>query len=250
MIRAGLIGYPVQHSQSPQLFENFFQREGIQHAVYQTFPVKDLSKLRDLIRNYPDLIGLNVTIPHKTDILSYLDEVSDEALSVGAVNTVSINRQKNTLRLKGYNTDIKGFEGMLSKYLNKPPEGALILGSGGASKSVAFVLKNHNIPFKIISRRPGKGDLLYDKITQNHLSLYPLIINCTPAGMEPYTNEIPPIPVELFTANNTVFDLVYNPRETKLMQEAQMRGAKVYNGLTMLEMQGKASWEIWKKNLM
>mgnify|MGYP000358995960 CR=1 FL=1 len=250
MIRTGLIGYPVQHSHSPQLFEKIFQREGFQHAVYQTFPVKDLSKLHDLILDYPDLIGLNVTIPHKTDILSCLDEVSDEALSVGAVNTVSINRQKNTVYLKGYNTDIKGFEGMLSKYLKKTPQGALVLGSGGASKAVAFVLKNHNIPFQIISRNPAKGDLSYGKITQNHISLYPLIINCTPAGMAPNTNKIPPIPVELLNADNTIFDLVYNPRETKLMQEAQMRGAKVYNGLTMLEMQGLASWKIWKNNLM
>ncbi|MFW6020193.1 MAG: shikimate dehydrogenase family protein [Bacteroidales bacterium] len=250
MIRTGLIGYPVQHSYSPKLFEEFFQREGIQNALYQVFPLKDLNKLRDLITKYPDLIGLNVTIPHKTNVLSYLDEISEEALAVQAVNTISINKHKEKLYLKGFNTDISGFEHMLNKYLNKPPEGALVLGTGGASNAVTFVLKNHNIPFKIISRHRSKGNLTYDDISRDHIAHYPLIINCTPAGMHPRTKETPPFPFMLLNTENTIFDLIYNPAETKLMQMAKIRGAMAYNGLTMLKNQGLASWKIWKNNLI
>lgn len=246
MIKTGLIGYPLEHSQSPQLFEEIFQKQEIRDASYQLFPLENLVYLHDLIANHPDLIGLNVTIPHKVDILSYLDEIDNEALSVNAVNTIKIDIHGKKPCLKGYNTDINGFESMLETYAKTPVKGALVLGSGGASKAVTFVLKKHNIPFKVVSRNPSKGTLVYDEISNELLNYYPLIINCTPAGMYPQTGEAPPIPFELLNEQHFLFDLIYNPAETKLMREAKMRGAEVYNGLTMLKNQALASWKIWQ----
>ncbi|MCF8331971.1 MAG: shikimate dehydrogenase [Bacteroidales bacterium] len=248
MIIAGLIGYPLKHSHSPELFRRIFKADNRHQYEYQVFELKNINELRSLIHHHPSLIGLNVTIPHKEKITAQLDAIDEQAEVVGAVNTISIKRSEENLFLKGYNTDIYGFEHLLhSCWVNIT--GALILGSGGASKAVSYILKQHNIPYLIVSRSNNKGDLNYLQLNHEILQDYPVVINCTPAGTYPKTNEMPPIPPALFSKQNFLIDLIYNPNETKLLKEARARGAQGLNGELMLEKQAKQAWEIWNKDL-
>lgn len=236
----GLIGNPVEHSRSPQIFERFFSAEGYSHAQYHLFPLKSVQELTDLISSNPDLMGFNVTIPFKQDILSLLHFTSPEALSIGAINTVKIirNSESETYELHGYNTDYFGFEASL-KDLPQKPQKAIVIGTGGSSKAVTAVLKAHDIPFSYVSRSMG--------LTLSETSYAEtLIINCTPVGMHPKIDESPLVNLNYFDKTCTLIDLIYNPEQTLIMQQCQKNGIFAMNGKRMLQIQAEKAWEIFK----
>jgi len=202
-----------------------------------------MDELPDKLKIYTNLKGLNVTIPYKQDVIRYLDEVDKSASSIGAVNTVKIKDN----RLIGYNTDTIGFEVSLKELINHNPLNALVLGSGGASKAVSYVLNKMNIPYKLVSRHKTKGDLTYQDLDANTFSQYRLIINTTPLGMSPKINYAPDLPYELIDGTYYLYDLIYNPVETLFIKNGKKRGASTMNGLKMLYLQAEAAWKIWTK---
>ena len=243
MKRYGLIGHPLKHSQSRFYFNEKFEYEGLD-CLYQHFDIKSLDELHDIMAKYPDLCGFNVTIPYKESIISLLDEMDATAKEVGAVNVVTITNGK----LKGYNTDVYGFEQLLERAIKgRDTSRALILGTGGASKAVRYVLKQKDIPFSLVSRDSEKGDYTYDTLTDEVLKANPLIINTTPLGMFPQIDNFPDLHYQGLTRKHTLIDLIYNPRETAFMELGRTWGAKVYNGLQMFEEQAKKTWELWRE---
>jgi len=241
MKRYGLIGHPLKHSQSRLYFNEKFEYEGLD-CRYQHFDIKSLDELHDIMAKYPDLCGFNVTIPYKESILPLLDEIDPVAKEVGAVNVVAIANGK----LKGYNTDVYGFEQLLERAINgRDASHALILGTGGASKAVQYVLKQRGIPYSTVSRDAAKGDYTYDTLTDEVIKANPLIINTTPLGMFPQVDNFPDLHYQGLTKKHTLIDLIYNPRETAFMELGRTWGAKVYNGLQMFEEQAKRTWEIF-----
>lgn len=243
----GLIGYPLSHSFSKKYFSEKFEREGIVDAGYELFPLPRIEELPGLLRQHPNLIGLNVTIPYKQVVLPYLDEVSEGASAVGAVNTIL---RTTTGKLKGYNTDVIGFETSLCSWLEKNRGGwsdmhALVLGTGGAAKAVAFVLDKINIPMQAVSRSPGNGQLSYAQVSPEVLAQNHLIINTTPLGMSPNVKSKPDLPYTTLSEAHFLYDLVYNPGTTAFMEAGSTQGAKVKNGLDMLYGQAEAAWSIW-----
>lgn len=247
MIRAGLIGQPLGHSKSPELFQKIFEKHGLDNARYELFPLKQPEQIKAIVREHPQLLGLNVTIPHKISILKHLDDLSGEAREIGSVNTIEIIRTHDQFKLKGHNTDAEGFRIMLQEYCREKPKGAMILGSGGVSQSVKYVLQRKSIPCLIVSRKTTDRSVCYDSLKTSHFRDYPLIINCTPLGMWPDTQAAPPLPFHEISEDNIIFELIYNPAKTMLMQEATRRGANSYNGMLMLRSQAFAAWNIWKK---
>lgn len=255
----GLIGYPLGHSFSKKHFSEKFAREGILDARYDLFPLENISELPALLSQNPALCGLNVTIPYKESVLPFLDELDETARAVGAVNCVKVLENQ---KLIGYNTDVIGFEKSLLAVegWDKSSGSALILGTGGASKAVAYILKKLGIPFKFVSRNPRSEDEIgYESLPTKlsplntyHLPLtttpLSLLINTTPLGNFPKTEAMPPVPAEIFKSGLFVYDLIYNPAETLLLREAKSRGCLVKNGLEMLELQAEAAWEIWQKD--
>jgi shikimate dehydrogenase len=241
----GLIGYPLEHTFSPSYFAKKFEREGITDCDYKAFPLAALDELTSLLGKYPELEGLNVTKPYKQMVLNYLNSVEGKAYKIGAVNTIKIKFLDKGPHLKGFNTDIKAFEQSLEPFLSKEHQHALILGSGGASKAVLFVLEEFGITYKLISRNPGENRITYEELTKSHVRDCNLIINTTPIGTYPRTEEAPPIPYDAIEPAHFVYDLVYNPSETLLMQKAKAQGATVKNGQEMLELQAEESWRIW-----
>lgn len=241
MKRYGLIGHPLKHSQSRFYFNEKFEYEGLD-CLYQHFDIKSLDELHGIMAKYPDLCGFNVTIPYKESIIPLLDEIDPIAKEVGAVNVVTITDGK----LKGYNTDVYGFEQLLERAINgRDANHALILGTGGASKAVQYVLKQKGISYSTVSRDVAKGDYTYDKLTDEVLKANPLIINTTPVGMFPQVDNFPDLHYQGLTKKHTLIDLIYNPRETAFMELGRTWGAKVYNGLQMFEEQAKRTWEIF-----
>lgn len=242
----GLIGYPLSHSFSKQYFTEKFARAGISNSAYRLFPLESIDNLPLLLQSLPELVGFNVTIPYKEQVLEYLDEIDPAAAQIGAVNTVKVNNGK----LKGYNTDVYGFEQSLTDFLRKGKgfsyvKNALILGTGGASKAVAFILNKSKINYRYVSRRSGRGYLTYDSIDTADLTDYQLIINTTPLGMSPRTDSCPDLPYRGLTDEHYLYDLVYNPEETLFLQKGKERGARTKNGLEMLYLQAEKAWEIW-----
>lgn len=242
----GLIGYPLGHSFSQKYFSEKFAREGIADARYELFPIENVAALPALVAEHPDLKGLNVTIPHKETVIPLLHELDETARQVGAVNCIKFENQQ----LKGFNTDVTGFEQSLRTAGKGQWSGAgtaaLILGAGGASKAVAYVLKKQGIPFLFVSRNPaGEGRISYEAIRQLPLAYYRLIVNTTPLGMAPNTGTCPDLPFEQLGPQHLVYDLVYNPAETLLLQRAKEKGCIVKNGLEMLHLQAEAAWQIW-----
>jgi len=241
MKRYGLIGHPLKHSQSRLYFNEKFEYEGLD-CLYQHFDIKSLDELHDIMAKYPDLCGFNVTIPYKESIILLLDEIDPIAKEVGAVNVVTIANGK----LKGYNTDVYGFDQLLERAINgRDASHALILGTGGASKAVQYVLKQKGIPYSTVSRDAAKGDYTYDALTDEVLKANPLIINTTPLGMFPQVDNFPDLHYQGLTKKHTLIDLIYNPRETAFMELGRTWGAKVYNGMQMFEEQAKLTWEIF-----
>ena len=241
MKRYGLIGHPLKHSQSRFYFNEKFEYEGLD-CVYQHFDLKSLDELREVMEKYPDLCGFNVTIPYKEAIIPLLDEMDSVAKEVGAVNVVKITNGK----LKGYNTDVYGFEQLLNRAINgKETDHALVLGTGGASKAVQYVLNKKGIPYSLVSRDAEKGDYTYDTLTDEVLHQNHLIINTTPLGMAPQVDGFPDIHYQALTKKHILIDLIYNPKETAFMELGKTWGAKVYGGMQMFEEQAKQTWEIF-----
>ena len=231
----------MKHSQSRFLFNRKFEYEGLD-CVYQHFDLKSLDELHEVMEKYPDLCGFNVTIPYKEAIIPLLDEMDGVAKEVGAVNVVKINEGK----LKGYNTDVYGFEQLLNRAINgKEIDHALVLGTGGASKAVQYVLKQKDIPYSTVSRDAEKGDYTYDALTDEILKQNHLIINTTPLGMFPHIDNFPDLHYQALSKKHILIDLIYNPKETAFMELGKTWGAKVYGGTQMFEEQAKKTWEIF-----
>lgn len=247
MRKFGLIGYPLSHSFSKKYFTKKFEKEGITDAKYELYSLESIDQLPQLISDNPSLIGLNVTIPYKEQVIQYLDAIDPKAEEIGAVNTIKIQEGK----LTGYNSDFYGFKSSLMKFIGAQviPKKALILGTGGSSKAVKAVLEDLGIEFQFISRKPSTDQFSYDEIfsSPHHLSTSSLIINTTPLGMSPMLESLPYLPYDQLTENHFLFDLVYNPMKTAFMQKGINAKCWVKNGLEMLHGQAEKSWEIWNK---
>ncbi len=241
MIRYGLIGKPLSHSFSQRYFTEKFEREGLVDHRYDLFELDSIDELRALVGETSGLRGLNVTIPFKQTVLPLLDAVDRLAAAVGAVNTIRVEGGK----LIGFNTDVEGFRQTLMPLLQGRKPRALVLGSGGASRAVAFVLKELGIKFRVVSRSRERGDMTYDLVEPIVVDVCTLIINTTPLGMHPDTASLPPIPYEAIGPKHVLIDLVYNPERTAFLSEGQRRGAAIANGSQMLRAQAEASWRIW-----
>jgi len=240
----GLIGFPLEHSFSKRYFTEKFAREGIAGHAYELFPLRAIEELPGLVSSRPHLRGLNVTIPYKEAVLPYLDTLDKGAAAVRAVNTIRIRAG----RLKGFNTDVYGFEVSLRGWLKaaaEKPAAALVLGTGGASKAVRFVLDQLSIPYLTVSRDRQRGDLDYGALDAPLINAHQLIINTTPLGMAPHTDSRPELPYHLLTSVHLLYDLVYNPEKTVFLAEGEKRGAVTKNGLEMLFLQAERAWAIW-----
>ncbi len=240
----GLIGKKLGHSFSKAYFTEKFLLNNLNYS-YQNIEIQNIEDIIPYIKEHKNLKGFNVTVPYKEEIIPLLDEIDITAKEVGAVNTVKIYDDG---KLKGFNTDVVGFERLLEK-TTRPQDYkttsklALILGSGGASKAVQYVLKKKGIPYKIVSRKSGMG---YEELNTIGFEPYSIIINATPVGMFPNVNECLELPYSTANENNVFIDLIYNPEETLFMKKGKAQGAAAYNGLTMLHEQAEAAWNIWR----
>lgn len=246
MKKIGLIGYPLGHSFSKNFFNEKFHSEDID-AEYVNFEIPTINELPNVLLSNPDLVGLNVTIPYKEQVISYLDELSPDAAAIGAVNVIKISRQKGKLKLIGYNSDIIGFTQSIEPLLEPQHKQALILGTGGASKAVFHGLKKLGIESKFVSRTAREGMFTYEDLTPEVMAEYKVIVNCTPVGMYPRANEFPNIPYDCLTPNHLLYDLLYNPDTTLFMKKGADKGAVTKNGLEMLLLQAFAAWDIWNE---
>lgn len=257
MKKFGLIGFPLSHSFSKSYFTKKFEELGLEDHVYELFPLPNISDVQELITSQPDLIGLNVTIPYKIGIMYYLDKVDEAAKAIDAVNCIKIVNHKPVesfftgeltsmkVRLEGYNTDAYGFETSLKPLLKKHHEKALVLGNGGATRAVIYVLKKLGIDYTIVSRRNIGRQISYSAIDKNVMKEHLLIINTTPLGMSPEITASAELPYELLTNRHLLYDLIYNPEETEFLKRGREQGAAIKNGLEMLHLQAEKSWEIW-----
>lgn len=252
----GLIGYPLGHSWSKAYFTEKFSKEDLSHCSYSLYPLKEISGLPSLLAGNPALVGLNVTIPYKEEVLTYLDELSSSAAAVGAVNTLLIKRSMNRMRLLGFNTDIYGFEKSLDMHNISSPvkgslTGALVLGSGGASKAVCHVLTQRGWKVSLVSRNREASKqathhvFTYEELTKKVIESHLLIVNTTPLGMHPNTGSYPAIPYQFLTPSHILYDLVYNPTVTRFLEMGGHAGCKIVGGLDMLRLQAEQSWDIW-----
>ena len=278
MTTYGLIGYPLGHSFSRKFFTEKFEKEGID-AQYLNFEIPSIEEFPEIIKNNPELRGLNVTIPYKQQVMQYLDDISEEAKAIGAVNVVRIERPspqptpimgRETMRnagnkpdglpikgdmseglrgsLIGYNSDVIGFVESIKPLLKPHHKKALILGTGGASKAIRYGLeKKLGMKTLFVSRSAREGMITYEEVTAEVLKEYEVIVNCSPVGMYPHVDECPALPYEAMNENNLLYDLVYNPLETLFMKKGAEQGATVKNGLEMLHLQAIASWKFWEK---
>jgi len=245
MEKYGLIGFPLGHSFSISYFNQKFQDEGID-AVYENYEIPTIDALPEVLDSNPNLRGLNVTIPYKEKVLPFLDSVSPEARAIGAVNVIRVTHQGNQVKLRGYNSDVIGFtqsiEPMIDKKCHKK---ALILGTGGASKAIDYGLRHLGLETVFVSRYERPGTIQYGTITPEVVREYNVIINCTPLGMYPKTEECPALPYEAMDQHTILYDLIYNPDETLFMKRGAEYGAQTKNGLEMLLLQAFSSWEFW-----
>lgn len=247
MRKFGLIGYPLSHSFSQKYFSDKFEAEGID-AEYCNFPIESIDDLNDVLRTEPNLVGLNVTIPYKTAIIPFLDEVASCANSIQSVNTVCVTRTNNGWTLRGANTDVIGFKESIASHVSGHSQ-ALILGTGGAAKAAFHVLEDMGLECNSVSRRPDEGDFTYEELTAEDIWEHSIIVNCTPLGMYPNVDAAPDIPYESVTPEHVLFDMIYNPDETVFLKNGRKRGATTINGLKMLERQAEESWRIWNNEI-
>jgi shikimate dehydrogenase len=239
----GLIGYPLSHSFSKGFFAEKFAREGIKECMYESFPIPGIDELPALIAQYPELQGLNVTIPYKEAVMSYLDELSPAAAQIRAVNCIRFKDGRKV----GYNTDAIGFRRSLEPLLKSHHNKALVLGTGGAAKAVQYVLESMSIPYKLVSRQPGADMITYEQLDATMMAAHTLIINTTPLGMYPHVDAAPALPYEQLTDKHLLYDLIYNPPVTAFLRKGADKGATIKNGHEMLILQAEASWEIWNE---
>ena len=246
MDKYGLIGYPLGHSFSKNYFNEKFENENID-AEYINFEIPTIDALPEVLATNPELRGLNVTIPYKEKVISFLDSVSPEARAIGAINVIKVEHKGNETILKGYNSDVIGFTKSIAPLLKRHNKKALILGTGGASKAIDYGLKSLGLETVKVSRYERPGTIQYSKITPEIIKEYNVIVNCTPCGMYPNIEECPELPYEALTEKNILYDLIYNPAKTKFMKLGAKQGATVKNGLEMLLLQAFASWEFWNR---
>ncbi|HRV84025.1 MAG TPA: shikimate dehydrogenase [Saprospiraceae bacterium] len=239
----GLIGYPLSHSFSKKYFTAKFEREGLPHCSYELFPIEQIDQFPELLMQYPNLEGINVTIPYKQQVIRYLDLLSPEAAAVGAVNVI----RRREEQLVGYNSDVFGFRESLRAHLHASHRLALVLGTGGASRAVTYVLRQLDIGFQLVSRQRRTDALAYADLNAEVLQQATLIINTTPVGMTPYTEACPPIPYDAVGPGHLLIDLIYNPEKTLFLQLGEAQGAMGVNGLEMLHLQAEKAWEIWNE---
>lgn len=239
----GLIGYPLSHSFSKKYFTEKFEREGLKDYQYELFPVSSIEELPQLLEKHPELCGLNVTIPYKEQVLSYLHSENELVKAIRACNCIDIRNG----RLKGYNTDVIGFERSLLEQWQPHHKRALILGTGGVSKAVQYIMQKMGLAYRYVSRKPGVHNYSYEQLTPAIMQEYTLIVNTTPLGMYPNVTEAPPIPYEALTPRHYLFDMVYNPDKTLFLKMGEEKGAAIKNGADMLKIQADESWEIWNK---
>ena len=244
MDKYGLIGYPLGHSFSVSYFNEKFENENID-ACYINFEIPTIDSLREVLDKNPELRGLNVTIPYKQQVIPYLDAVSPEARAIGAVNVIRITRKGNKVLLKGFNSDVIGFRQSIEPLLEKCHKKALILGTGGASEAVDHGLRSLGLETVFVSRYERPDTIQYGMITPEVIQEYNVIVNCTPVGMYPHSDECPKLPYEAMNHETLLYDLLYNPDETLFMKKGAEHGATVKNGLEMLLLQAFSSWEFW-----
>lgn len=240
----GLIGYPLGHSFSKDYFNEKFRNEGID-AEYLNFEIPAIENLAEVIDSHPNLRGLNVTLPYKEKVISYLDYISPEARAIGAVNVVRVSHKGKTVNLRGYNSDVTGFTKSIEPLIDSHHKRALILGTGGASKAIDYGLRSLGLETVFVSRFKRPGTIQYEEITPDVIHEYNVIVNCTPVGMYPKVEECPKLPYEAMDSHTLLYDLIYNPDETLFMKRGLAQGATVKNGLEMLLLQAFASWQIW-----
>ncbi|MEO6720948.1 MAG: shikimate dehydrogenase [Ferruginibacter sp.] len=239
----GLIGYPLGHSFSKEYFTEKFKKENLADCYFEAFPIPDIGEFEAIIKENPSLKGLGVTIPYKEQVLKFVDEMSEEVKAIGATNSIRISRNKRI----AYNTDITGFERSFCKQLKPFHTKALILGNGGASKAVQYVLNKLGINFLVVTRneQPAINSINYKQLDAGSISEYLVIINCTPVGMFPNEQVAPDIPYQLLTPQHYLYDLVYKPKRTLFLQRGEEAGAATENGYEMLIIQAEESWKIW-----
>ncbi|MBQ8712533.1 MAG: shikimate dehydrogenase [Prevotella sp.] len=245
MEKYGLIGYPLGHSFSIGYHNQRFADEGI-NATYVNFEIPTIEELNEVLSQNPELKGLNVTIPYKEKVMEYLDYISPEARAIGAVNVIRVVHDGKKILLRGYNSDVIGFTQSIEPMLERYHKKALVLGTGGASKAVAYGLKSLGIESVFVSRYERPGTIQYESITPDVVHEYQVIVNCTPLGMFPKIDTCPTLPYEALDEHNILYDLIYNPDETLFMKKGAEHGAAVKNGLEMLLLQAFASWEFWQ----
>ena len=236
----GLIGYPLAHSFSKKYFTEKFEKERLTDCAYENFPIVSIDKIKSILQNYPQLKGLNVTIPYKEQVIPFLDEVNETVKAIQACNCIKIFNGK----LLGHNTDVPAFERSLKRELQSHHNKALVLGTGGSAKAVEFVLKKLNIDHRYVSRKASGEKLSYEQLTPSIIEECNLIINTTPLGMFPDIAMAPSIPYEALTSKHFLFDLIYNPEKTLFLQRGEEKGAAIKNGLEMLILQAEESWRI------
>lgn len=242
MRKFGLIGLPLTHSFSKQFFTEKFEKEQITDCQYENYPLEKIEDLPALLAANRDIVGLNVTIPYKREVIPFLTDVAPAVKKTGACNCIRIDGKKRV----GYNTDVIGFHLSLMPHLRVQHQRALILGTGGASAAVEFVLEQIAMPYMLVSRNPGTNSIGYDQINEDLMESHTLIVNTTPLGTFPAVETYPPIPYEYVTDQHFLYDMVYNPAETIFLQRGREKGATVLNGMDMLIGQANASWDIWK----
>lgn len=243
----GLIGYRLGYSFSKGFFTEKFEKENLAEHEYVNFELDSIDEFPGIFKANDHIAGLNCTIPYKQQIMPFLDEIDEEAAKVGAINTVKIIRNGDQLKLKGYNTDIYGFENSLKPMLNEKHKKALILGTGGASKAIKYILEKLGLDYvsASIEEQLNENEIRYEQIDEALLQDYLVVINATPLGTHPNVDACANIPYEHLTADHVLFDLVYNPEETLFMKKGKEQGAAVKNGLEMLHGQAIKAWEIW-----
>ncbi len=260
MKKYGLIGFPLGHSFSEKYFTEKFKKANLNTYQYSLYPLENIKDFPKLLAKDKELYGINVTIPHKIEVMQFLDEVDAAAKEIGAVNCIKIVHgdtvkslfsgelctfKPSDFKLIGYNTDAYGFEKSILPFIKNHHKKALILGNGGAARAIKYVLKKLKIKFKFVSRKPEKDMLSYTDLTADILKEYQIIINTSPVGTYPKADECPDIPYQFLTDKHLLYDLVYNPEETMFLKKGKEKGAAIKNGYQMLELQAEKSWEIW-----
>ncbi|WP_273566465.1 shikimate dehydrogenase family protein [Maribacter halichondriae] len=241
--RFGLIGRNISYSFSQGYFTKKFEKLCLEGHSYENFDLKDIEEFPELINNENNLKGLNVTIPYKEAIIPYLDILGTKAKKIGAVNTIKFTKKG----LKGYNTDIYGFKKSITPFLKKHHTRALILGTGGASKAVAFVFDEIGMGYTFVSRNAHNGQISYGDLDEKMLEDFTVLVNCTPLGTHPNIDDRPNIPYGYLSEKHLLFDLIYNPIKSAFLKEGEKQGATICNGLRMLELQAEKAWRIWNK---